>query len=141
MHGVLETFPALQDRLDESASRLSGGQQQMLAIGQALMSSPRVLLIDEPSSGLSPRPVAEVFRALRVLADSGVAVVVVEQQVDGIAGVSDRIVVIDSGRVAWSGPATDPALYEMTRDIYFGTAETAETTVEGDGIQADAKTE
>lgn len=119
----------------------ASGQQQMLAIRQALMSSPRVLFIDEPSSGLSPKPVAEVFRALRVLADGGVAVVVVEQQVDGIVGVSDRIVVIDAGRVAWSGPAADPVLYTMTRDIYFGTAETAEAAVEGDGTEADATAE
>jgi branched-chain amino acid transport system ATP-binding protein len=96
------------------AGRLSGGQRQMLAVGRALLVAPQVLLLDEPSAGLSPKVVAELFAHLRVIRASGVAIVLVEQNVRAALGVADRIEVLVEGRNRYSGApsalAADPAL-------------------------------
>ncbi len=96
---VCATFPRLAERRDQYAGHLSGGEQQMLAIGRALMSNPRVLLMDEPSEGLAPRIVAEVMATIRQLKQHGLSIVLVEQNAKLALDVADDIVILNSGRV------------------------------------------
>ena len=101
---VLKTFPRLADRLGQTAGSLSGGEQQMLAIGRALMTNPRVLLLDEPSEGLAPAIVHEVGRILARLRTSGLSILLVEQNTKLALGLADEVVTLNSGRVAYDGP-------------------------------------
>jgi branched-chain amino acid transport system ATP-binding protein len=96
---VLERFPRLRERGTQLAGTLSGGEQQMLAIGRALMSAPRVLLLDEPSLGLSPMIMQEVLAVIRLLRDQGITIVLVEQNVHNALSVADRAYVFETGRV------------------------------------------
>jgi branched-chain amino acid transport system ATP-binding protein len=102
---IYQTFPPLREREGQSAASLSGGEQQMLAIGRALMTNPRVLLLDEPSEGLAPQIVAEVARVLVRLRQGGLSIVLVEQNTKLALGVADAVVMLNSGRVAYSGVA------------------------------------
>ena len=104
MDEVLQWFPPLAGRLAAPAGNLSGGQQQMLAIARALMSTPRVLVLDEPSLGLSPLFVQEIFAILRTLRDAGVAVLLAEQNARAALALADHGIVIENGRVAMQGP-------------------------------------
>jgi branched-chain amino acid transport system ATP-binding protein len=104
---VYETFPRLQERQNQIAGYLSGGEQQMLAIGRALMSNPRVLLMDEPSEGLAPQIVAEVMATIRRLKQEGLSIVLVEQNAKLVFDIADDIVILNSGHVAVSGTAAD----------------------------------
>ncbi len=104
---VFDMFPRLGERRRQMAVHLSGGEQQMLAIGRALMANPRVLLLDEPSEGLAPQIVAEVMATIRTLKESGLSIVLVEQNPKLVFGIADDIVVLNSGRVAASGPAAE----------------------------------
>ena len=97
---VFAMFPRLQERRNQIAAHLSGGEQQMLAIGRALMGNPRVLLMDEPSEGLAPQIVAEVMATIRKLKESGLSIVLVEQNPKLVFDVADDIVILNSGRVA-----------------------------------------
>ena len=117
---VCTLFPAVAERLERVAGTLSGGQQQMVAIGRALMARPRLLLLDEPSLGLAPIIVADLFAAIRKVHDAGTAVLLVEQNVTMALQVASRAYVLDEGHVVAHGPADrifdDPAL----RRAYLG---------------------
>ena len=105
MAEVLERFPQMRERLHSMASSLSGGEQKQLEVGRALLLRPRVILIDEPSIGLSPGISQGVFRLLRTLADSGVTVLMVEQNVRSALAVADRVLLLESGRLMLDSPA------------------------------------
>ncbi len=102
---VMELFPRLKERLQQGAGSLSGGEQQMLAIGRALMGNPRVLLMDEPSEGLAPLIVAEVGRTLLRLKQEGQSILLVEQNIKLALDLADEVVILNTGRVAFNGSA------------------------------------
>jgi branched-chain amino acid transport system ATP-binding protein len=103
MERVFELFPRLKERAHQHAGSLSGGEQQMLAIGRALMGNPRVLLLDEPSEGLAPIIVAEVGRTIARLKAEGQSIVLVEQNVKLALELADEVVILNTGRVAFAG--------------------------------------
>src|SRR6056297_1408198 len=102
---VAELFPRLQERRMQSAGSLSGGEQQMLAIGRALMTNPRLLILDEATEGLAPVVRQEIWAAIaRLKAQSGLALLVVDKSLAELSGVADRAVILERGRTAWAGP-------------------------------------
>jgi len=104
---VYDTFPRLKERQHQVAGYLSGGEQQMLAIGRALMANPRVLLMDEPSEGLAPQIVAEVMATIRRLKEQGLSIILVEQNAKLVFDIADDIVILNSGRVAVAGTTAE----------------------------------
>jgi branched-chain amino acid transport system ATP-binding protein len=117
---VCALFPAIRDKLDAPAGSLSGGQQQMVAIGRALMAKPRLLLLDEPSLGLSPLMVHAMFGAIRDVHAAGTAVLLVEQNVVMALDLADRAYLLEEGRIAASGPAGDLRNHPDLRRAYLG---------------------
>ncbi|MCB2185628.1 MAG: ABC transporter ATP-binding protein [Deltaproteobacteria bacterium] len=117
---VLELFPALAPRLAQPAGTLSGGEQQMLAIGRGLMAHPNLLLLDEPSLGLAPLLAAEILAVIRRLAADGVAVLLVEQNALGALSVSQRGYIITGGRIRFSGAAQDILGDQLLREAFLG---------------------
>lgn len=118
---VLELFPPLAERRNKSASTLSGGERQMLAIGRALMARPKVLLLDEPSLGLAPLITERIFTLLRDLRDrTGLTVVLVEQNAAGALSTTDHGFVLNQGRVAAEGPSDGLLADDRTRHAYLG---------------------
>jgi branched-chain amino acid transport system ATP-binding protein len=117
---VLALFPRLAERQAQVAGTLSGGEQQMLAVGRALMSRPRLLLLDEPSMGLAPLVVEKIFETLREVAAQGVTLMLVEQNANLALQLSDRGYVLDNGRVAISGRAADLLQDPRVRTAYLG---------------------
>jgi branched-chain amino acid transport system ATP-binding protein len=117
---VYASFPRLQERHRQIAGSLSGGEQQMLAIGRALMSNPRVLLMDEPSEGLAPQIVAEVMSTIRRLKEQGLSIVLVEQNAKLVFDVADDIVILNSGRVVVEGPAAGLQLHGIDLRQHLG---------------------
>jgi branched-chain amino acid transport system ATP-binding protein len=117
---VLTLFPALQAKLHVPAGELSGGQQQMAAIGRALMARPRLLLLDEPSLGLSPLVTADMFRAIREIGRRGITIVLVEQNVGMALRVSHRACVLELGRIVAEGAPDELAQRPEIRKAYLG---------------------
>jgi branched-chain amino acid transport system ATP-binding protein len=117
---VMELFPSLAERLDEQALNLSGGELQMLALVRGLMARPRLLLLDEPSLGLAPKVVKEVFRLIRALQRRGMTILLVEQNVRQALAISDRGYVLESGRVILSGAADDLLRDDLVAQSYLG---------------------
>jgi len=117
---VLELFPVLAEREHQLAGSLSGGEQQMCAIGRALMASPRILLLDEPSLGLAPLVVRQIYGVLPAVRAGGVTAVIVEQNVKEVLGLADRAYVLENGRVVLSGPSGQLREDERLKRAYLG---------------------
>ena len=117
---VFERLPRLKERRRQIAGTLSGGEQQMLAIGRALMSNPKMLLLDEPSMGLSPLLVSEIFKIIRDVNESGMTVLLVEQNAKQALEIADRAYVLETGTISMSGDASELAAEEKVRATYLG---------------------
>ncbi len=119
---VFAMFPILYERRDGAAGLLSGGEQQMLAFGRALMSQPRIMLLDEPSMGLAPTVVESVAEQVRKMADSGIGVLMVEQNAEVGLEVADEVVVVARGEVGFSGPAATARSHASVLRAFLGEA-------------------
>ena len=117
---VYERFPRLEERKKQIAGTLSGGEQQMLAMGRALMSKPRIILMDEPSMGLSPLFVNEVFDIIKKISASGTTVLLVEQNAKKALSISDRAYVLETGKIALTGKASDLINDDKIKKAYLG---------------------
>ncbi len=117
---VYALFPRLRERRDQFAGTLSGGEQQMCAIGRALMSDPKLLLLDEPSAGLAPVIVQQVFDLVRRIRGGGLTVLIVEQNVQQVLKVVDRAYLLEAGRIRLSGTAAELLQSETIREAYLG---------------------
>jgi branched-chain amino acid transport system ATP-binding protein len=117
---VFELFPRLQERLRQRADTLSGGEQQMLAIGRALMTDPRFLMLDEPSQGIMPRLVDDILAAAQRIRERGVTILIVEQRLAETLAIADRAYVLQTGRVVMSGGAAQIAGDADVRRAYLG---------------------
>jgi len=117
---VFELFPKLKERQNQLAGTLSGGEQQMVAVGRALMSRPRLLLMDEPSMGLSPRLVEQSFEMIAGLHAQGISMLVVEQNANMALSIADRGYVLQTGRIVLEGKASELAGHEELRRAYLG---------------------
>jgi len=122
---VLELFPRLRERLKQSAGTLSGGEQQMLAMGRAMISRPRLLLLDEPSMGLAPIMVDKIFEVIRSIADEGVTILLIEQNARLALEASHRGYMMESGRMILEGPSQQLLDDPKVRAAYLGEAEVA----------------
>jgi len=117
---VYETFPRLKERVAQLAGTLSGGEQQMLAIGRGLMAEPRLLILDEPSLGLSPLLVEEMFGLIAQLRSSGLAVLLVEQNVGQSLDIADRAYVMENGQIRFTGAPAELLASDTLRQAYLG---------------------
>ena len=120
MNMVFERFPRLLERKEQAAGTLSGGEQQMLAMGRALMSRPRLLLLDEPSMGLAPLLIREIFNIIVDINKTGTTVLLVEQNANMALSIAHRAYVLETGRIALSGGAKELAASEEVRKAYLG---------------------
>lgn len=117
---VFERFPRLKHRMNQIAGTLSGGEQQMLAMGRALMSRPKLLMLDEPSMGLSPILVQQIFDIIKELHKSGTTILLVEQNAEMALNIADRAYVLESGRIKLSGTGAELAESEEIKKAYLG---------------------
>ena len=117
---VYETFPRLKERVAQLAGTLSGGEQQMLAIGRGLMAEPRLLILDEPSLGLSPLLVEELFGLISQLRSSGLAILLVEQNVGQSLDIADRAYVMENGQIRFTGTSAELLASDALRQAYLG---------------------
>lgn len=120
LENVYKSFPILKEKKSEYAGTLSGGQQQMVAVGRALMSRPKLLLLDEPSMGLAPIIVEEIFNVIKKLRKNGTTIFVVEQNAFLALSISDRAYVLENGKVAISGNSQDMLHDERVKEAYLG---------------------
>ncbi|MGZ4763210.1 MAG: ABC transporter ATP-binding protein [Ilumatobacteraceae bacterium] len=120
MDRVFELFPRLKERLVQKAGTLSGGEQQMLAMGRALMAQPRLLLLDEPSMGLAPVLVEQVFETIKKVNDQGTTVLLVEQNALVALNIANHAYVLETGRISLEGPASELANNDEVRKAYLG---------------------
>jgi branched-chain amino acid transport system ATP-binding protein len=120
MDMVFSVFPILAERLVQVSGTLSGGEQQMLAIGRALMSRPKLLLLDEPSMGLAPKVVAEIFRTIVKLRDEGLTILIVEQNARAVLKTADRGYVLETGKIILQGTASDLLEDHDVKRAYLG---------------------
>lgn len=120
LEDVFKKFPRLLERKDQFSGTLSGGEQQMLAMGRALMSRPRLLLLDEPSMGLAPLLVKEIFNIIKEINESGTTVLLVEQNANMALSIADKAYVLETGRIALAGTAQELASSEAVRKAYLG---------------------
>jgi branched-chain amino acid transport system ATP-binding protein len=117
---VFKLFPRLSERLDQRAETLSGGEQQMLAIGRALMTRPRLLMLDEPSQGIMPKLVDEIFQAVKRIRDIGVTVLIVEQRIAECLEIADRAYILQTGRLQMQGTSSEIKSNPDVRKAYLG---------------------
>jgi branched-chain amino acid transport system ATP-binding protein len=117
---VFTLFPRLQERLKQRAETLSGGEQQMLAIGRALMTQPKLLMLDEPSQGIMPKLVDDILAAVARIRDLGMTVLIVEQRLAETLEIADRAYVLQTGRIVLTGPAAQIAADAAVRKAYLG---------------------
>ena len=117
---VYKRFPRLEERRNQMAGTLSGGEQQMLAMGRALMSKPKIILMDEPSMGLSPIFVNEIFDIIQAVSESGTTVLLVEQNAKKALSIADRAYVLETGKITMSGNAKDLLEDEAVKNAYLG---------------------
>lgn len=117
---VFKLFPRLEERMHQKGGSLSGGEQQMLAMGRAMMAHPRLLLLDEPSMGLAPVVVADIFKNIRRLNDEGITIVLIEQNAKLALKTADRAYVVETGTITLSGNASELAQNEEIRKAYLG---------------------
>ena len=117
---VYKSFPRLEERKNQLAGTLSGGEQQMLAMGRALMSRPKILLLDEPSMGLSPLLVKEIFRIIQDINKRGTTILLVEQNAKMALGIADRAYVLETGKIVLEGTGEELAASERVRKAYLG---------------------
>lgn len=120
MQKVFELFPRLEERRNQLAGTLSGGEQQMLAMGRALMVKPKIMLMDEPSMGLSPLLVKEIFRIIQDINAQGTTILLVEQNAKMALSIADRAYVIETGKITLEGSGEDLAASEQVRKAYLG---------------------
>ena len=120
LRNIYERFPRLEERKNQLAGTLSGGEQQMLAMGRALMSRPRIILMDEPSMGLSPIYVSEIFDIIKTINKDGTTVLLVEQNAKKALSIADRAYVLETGMIALSGDAKDLMNNDTVKKAYLG---------------------
>src|SRR5690606_28457511 len=124
LEAVYARFPRLKERRRQLAATLSGGERQMLAIGRALMSRPRLLMLDEPSLGLAPLIVKEIFEIVRELRAGGISILLIEQNARAALQIADAAYVLELGEVTMHGPAAQVASDPRVEAVYLGAAET-----------------
>ncbi len=117
---IFELFPRLEERKKQLAGTMSGGERKMLAIARGMMSNPELMLVDEPSLGLQPNLVQDVFRALRLLRDQGVTILLVEQNVNATLEITDRAYILEQGRIVMEGPSREVKENDHVRNAYLG---------------------
>lgn len=120
MEKVFTSFPRLKERRSQLSGTLSGGEQQMLAIGRSLMAKPKILLLDEPSMGLSPLLVKEIFRIIKEINQSGTTILLVEQNAKLALAIADRAYVLETGKIALSGTGQELLASEAVKKAYLG---------------------
>lgn len=120
LRNVYQRFPRLEERRTQIAGTLSGGEQQMLAIGRALMSNPKIILMDEPSMGLSPLLVSEIFDIIKEVSQSGTTILLVEQNAKKALSIADRAYVLETGNIVLSGPAKEMMDNDQVKKAYLG---------------------
>ena len=120
MKKIFDKFPRLLERKNQISGTLSGGEQQMLAMGRALISAPRLLMLDEPSMGLAPLLVKEIFNIIKEINESGTTVLLVEQNANMALSIADKAYVLETGRIALAGTAQELASSEAVRKAYLG---------------------